>query len=71
MDDRHTRRVHLRPTHGKVYGLAVHGEVGTGVGLVDAGQDLDQGGLARAVLAGEAVDLAWGHDEVDVGKYLR
>src|SRR5262245_34100978 len=33
---------------------------------VDAGQDLDQGRLARPVLAAEGVDLACAHVEMDV-----
>ena len=41
-----------------------------GVGLVEAGQDLDQRRLARAVLPEEAMDLPGEHVEVDVAQRL-
>ncbi|GMA36645.1 hypothetical protein GCM10025876_28490 [Demequina litorisediminis] len=45
-------------------GLAVPDNLAL-VGLVGAGQGLDEGGFAGAVLAQHTVDLAWAHLEVD------
>ena len=49
--------------------LAIEGDRAR-VGSLDAGQDLDQGGLACAVLPDQRVDLAAGHREVDVAECL-
>ena len=43
---------------------------GPGVRCVDAGEHLDEGGLAGAVVADERDDLALVHPEVDVGERL-
>ena len=52
---------------GEVDRLALEDHL-AGVALVDAGQDLHQGGLAGAVLADQGVDLALADVEVDVGE---
>jgi hypothetical protein len=48
-------------------GLALPDDLAA-VGLVRAGQDLDQGRLPRAVLAEDAVDLARKHLEIDAAE---
>ena len=51
----------------KSTGLAVEDDLAL-VALVDPGQDLHEGGFARAVLAHQGVDLAGVDVEVDVGE---
>jgi hypothetical protein len=50
---------------GELERLAVH-QQRAGVGLVNAREQLDEGGLAGAVVAQEAVDLAGAHAQRDV-----
>src|SRR4051812_35829625 len=48
------------------HGAAVHGELGTGLGRMEPGENLDQRRLARAVLAEQAMDLPRQDVEGDV-----
>jgi len=71
VDDTDANALHAR---GSRLGDALVGEDKlAGIGLVCAGEDLDQGGLARAVLADEGMDLTGVDFEVHVvqGKHAR
>ncbi len=58
MDEADAELPELARRQRQGHGLAMHGEAAAGVRLVEAGQDLYQGRLARAVLAEQAMDLA-------------
>jgi hypothetical protein len=69
VDDGDPGRVHLRPSHRQADRAAVNLKPGPWVGSMDAGQDLDQRGLARSVLPGQPVDLPGCDGESDVAEH--
>src|SRR5256885_1806908 len=68
VDDRDTKVAGSgRPRQDQVLAAKLNA---TGVGVVNPGQDLHQGALARAVLSDERVDLVGEEREVDIGERL-
>ena len=53
-----------RPSEHELLAVQLHM---TGIGSVDAGQDLHEGALARSVLADKRVDLVGEEVEVNIG----
>ena len=70
MHEAHAELAELPGRERQPDGLAVDEQL-AGVGLVEAGEDLDQRRLAGAVLPEEAVDLPGEHVEVDTAQRAR
>ena len=58
------------PRAGEMNFVAIEPDGSTGVGIVDAGDDSHERGLARAIFADKPHDLAGPNGEIDVGQHM-